>query len=84
MPNAEEQTRYLEALCQIESGINHNGQLYLPFSDLVEMIRGMPQIPYIQTEAYRDALQKISQLPSYTPSTQAALIASETLARFEA
>ncbi len=38
-----EQTRYIEALCQIETGIVHNGQLYLPFADLVAMVQGMPQ-----------------------------------------
>ena len=43
MPNTEEQTRYIEALCQIETGIQHNGQLYLPFADLVTMVRRMPQ-----------------------------------------
>ena len=45
MPNTEEQTRYIEALCQIETGILHEGQLYLPFTDLVTMVRRMPQ-PY--------------------------------------
>ena len=43
MPYTEEQTRYIEALCQIETGIQHNGQLYLPFADLVAMVRQMPQ-----------------------------------------
>ena len=43
MPNTPEQTRYIEALCQIETGIQHNGMLYLPFDDLVKMVRNMPQ-----------------------------------------
>lgn len=43
MPYAEEQTRYIDALCQIETGIVHEGQLYLPFADLVAMVRRMPQ-----------------------------------------
>jgi len=50
VPNTEEQTRYIEALCQIETGIQHNGQLYLPFADLVTMVRNMPQTPLVQSD----------------------------------
>lgn len=50
MPNTEEQTRYIEALCQIETGILHNGELYLPFVDLVNMVRRMPQANPVPNE----------------------------------
>jgi len=50
MPNTHEQTRYIDALCQIETGIQHNGQLYLPFADLVAMVRNMPQTPLVQSD----------------------------------
>jgi len=50
MTSTHEQTRYLEALCQIESGILHNGQLYLPFVDLIAMVQQAPQILQIDPD----------------------------------
>ena len=50
VPNTNEQTRYIAALCQIETGIVHEGQLYLPFADLVAMVRNMPQIVQIDQD----------------------------------
>jgi len=50
VPNTNEQTRYIEALCQIDTGIIHNGELYLPFSDLVAMVQNMPQIVQIDPD----------------------------------
>ena len=50
MPNTHEQTRYIEAMCQIETGIVHNGQRYLPFADLVAMVRNMPQTVHIDPD----------------------------------
>jgi len=49
MPHTEEQTRYIEALCQIETGIVHEGQLYLPFVDLVAMVQNMPQTTVVRS-----------------------------------
>jgi len=38
----EEHARYIDAMCQIETGILQNGELYLPFADLVAMVLAMP------------------------------------------